>query len=187
MKKLRINFDKDLKMNLVCGDGGMRPVFENIYFENGIAYATDAHILVANALSECTSFSKEDILLLNGKYLHKNDYLYILAHDIVRIEEDGIVAVQGVRKTKYYFNVNCGTFPNVASLIKSANENPNVPVEKFAVSLLLLDKLVKGLHEGSKSAFFFKGGLRGIIVKNPSMEYNSVGLIMPLTISEYLK
>lgn len=171
-------------MNLICRGDGFRPVFDNIYFENGIAYATDAHILVANDLSECTSFSKEDIPLLNGKYLHKNDYLSILSHDIVKIEEDGIVAVQGARKTKYYFNVNCGTFPNAASLIKSANENPNVPMEKIAVSLLLLNKLVKGLHEGSKSAFFFKGDFKGIIVKNPSMEYNSVGLIMPLTISE---
>ena len=78
----RVNFDKSLKMHLACGDHGFT---EYIYFKNGFAYATNEIILVKNDLSICSSIHPDQVRLLNGKLLHKDDYKKILNTDVINL------------------------------------------------------------------------------------------------------
>ena len=184
MKKIRINFDKKLRMDLVCSKDEMRPVFNYIYFKNGVAYATDSHILVANRLDECTDFPSEQIELLHDKYIHKDDYVAILKHDIISVVEDGFLFKDGNREIKYSFAKNCGVYPNAEELINKAKENIFNPVEKIGFNSKLLIKLQKAIYNGEKTSLFFKNESSGIIVKSNDKEFESVGLIMPLLINE---
>lgn len=68
--KTRHNFNKDLRMDLACSRNDyFRPVFSYIHFKDGYAYACDTHILVKNKLSECSTFTDEEIEKLDGKFI----------------------------------------------------------------------------------------------------------------------
>ena len=86
----RVNFNKSLQMHLACATDSIRVVMEHIYFQDGFAYASDAHVLVKNDLSVCSSISQEQIEILNGKLLHKDAYKEILKYDVIDISEEGI-------------------------------------------------------------------------------------------------
>ena len=62
--KRRHNFNRGLRMDLACENDSFRPVFSYIHFKDGYAYASDAHILVKNNLSECSTFTDEEIASL---------------------------------------------------------------------------------------------------------------------------
>ena len=169
-------------MHLCCANDTLRPVMNNIYIEDCIAYATDGHILVANHLDECTTFDSSQAELLNGKFIHRSDYAAILKHNIVIIKEDGILAINGTRETKYFFNKDCGKFPNGKLIIDQIEKKEPAPVSKIGMNISFLDRIKKGLSNGQRVALFFKGEDGGILAKNISMSYKSVGLLMPLTI-----
>ena len=41
----RVNFNKSLQMHLACATDDLRVAMEHIYFQDGFAYASDAHVL----------------------------------------------------------------------------------------------------------------------------------------------
>jgi hypothetical protein len=182
MSKIRINFNKNVKMHIVAkNSGSMRSVLEYIYFNNGFMYATNSHVLVKNKISECSDFSEEQIAILNDKYIHKDDYKKLLNEDIIIIEQDGfLVRCAGGRKTKYYFSTDCGKFPNANVLFtKKIGE----PVVKIGINPTLLLKLSQALHYENKLALFFNTENHGIIVRDIELSNESVGLIMPVLIT----
>ncbi len=54
------------KISLVCSTDSLRPSLTHVYFDNGFAVATDAHILIKSPLKE-HGFEREEIELLQGK------------------------------------------------------------------------------------------------------------------------
>jgi hypothetical protein len=135
-------------------------------------------------LVECSTFDSKQIELLNGKFIHQSDFRDILKHNIVTIQDDGIVAINGYRETKYLFNKNCGVYPNAKIIIEQIEKREPVPVSKIGMNLSYLEKLKKALSNGKSIALFFKGEGVGILAKNSSMHYKSVGLIMSLMIDQ---
>ena len=79
----RINFNKDVHMHLACAKDDFRPQMQCIYFKDGFAYATDAHVLVKNDLTACSNLDPEQIALLDGKLLHADHYKDILKYDTI--------------------------------------------------------------------------------------------------------
>ena len=179
MKKLRINFDKDIRIDKVCSTDDLRPVFENIFFEDGNMIATNAHILVVNNIAECSSFKPEQIEILNGKFIHKNDYAELLKSDIVSIKEDGFYIKNGTRQKAILFNNIDKPFPNYKALFSETAKT----TEYIGIDPTLVCKIQLALPYKRSMKLTFNGKNKTIYVDCVDMEYKSKGLIMPRQIS----
>ena len=105
--KTRHNFNKDLRMDLACSDY-FRPVFSYIHFKDGYAYASDIHILVKNKLSECSTFTDEEIEKLDGKFIGSKAYKSILSYDMVQVTDMGFECMlYDNQKVIYPFSGEC--------------------------------------------------------------------------------
>lgn len=84
----RKNFFKDYKLFSACEkpESALRENLERVYFHNGCAYASDAHILVRVPLSYCTSFEEEQIKALDGFCIHGKILKMIYGFDVVTVE-----------------------------------------------------------------------------------------------------
>lgn len=101
--KTRHNFNRCLRMDLACSRNDyFRPVFSYIHFKDGYAYASDTHILVKNNLSECSTFTDEEIEKLDGKFIGSKAYKSILSYDMVQVTDRSFVLLQD-RKSSIQF------------------------------------------------------------------------------------
>ena len=92
--KTRHNFNRCLRMDLACSRNDyFRPVFSYIHFKDGCAYACDTHILVKNNLSECSTFTDEEIEKLDGKFIGSKAYKSILSYDMVQVTDMGFECI----------------------------------------------------------------------------------------------
>lgn len=180
MAKLRVNFNKGLRMDLACATDELRPAMNCIHFENGYAYASDGHILVKNFLSECTSIPEEQIEKLNGKNIHRDAYKQIIKYDEIIISEDGIEANKGEQKAFFYFDKTETKYPDAESVINMALNDPPVPVGEIGIKTELLIKMNKALYGSSGCKYQFKGENKNIVLQ--SIDTDSLGIIMPVYI-----
>lgn len=184
MEKIRINFNKEVKMNLACSNDELRPVMNQIYFKDGFAYASDGHILVKNKIKECSSINDEQIQILDNKYLHKDHYRDILKYDIIEISEEGIEAkkVNGGEKAFFYFsNAEEYKYPGAENLLQNIINKPNLDTNNVGLDLKLMDRLRKSLFDSDTCKFRFKGDNLNLNVILESLGENmSMGLIMPV-------
>lgn len=187
MSDIRVNFNKDVKMNLACSNDELRPAMNQIYFKDGFAYASDGCILVKNKVEEFSSIDTEQINILDNKYLHKDHYRDILKYDIIEISEEGIEAkkVNGGEKAFFYFsNADDYKFPNAENLLQDVLNKQNVETSYIGFNLKLMDRLRKSLFESNSCKFRFKGDYTNLHVILESIDTNmSMGLIMPLNLN----
>ena len=146
MKKLRINFNKNCKMHLACSDDDLRPVMQYIYFKGGYAYASDAHILIKNKISEITELITEDQLnILDGKYLHKSSFQKILTYDTIRITETGIECITGYSTIEFKFSTDESLkYPSTEVKIAKIKEE-NSSLSRISLNANLYYKLYQSL------------------------------------------
>lgn len=79
MKTIFKNFDKSYPLYLACGlKDTFRESMHYIMFSNGYAYATDSHILVKARLTDISDFDEQDLALLDGKFIHANNFKKIV-------------------------------------------------------------------------------------------------------------
>ena len=178
MAKLRINFNKELRMDLACATDDVRPIMNCIHFENGYAYASDGHILVKNLLLECTSIPEEQIEKLNGKNLHRESYKELLKYDAIEISDEGIEATKNGEKIFFYFSNIDGAYPSAEKTLQSALNAPTVAMSQVGLNTDYLVKLNKALHGSNTCKYQFKGEGRPIILQG--VESVSIGIIMPI-------
>lgn len=185
MDKIRVNFNKNVRMNLACANDDLIPVMSQIYFKDGFAYATDGYILVKNKIDECSTIDLDQIEILNDKYLHKDHYMDILKYDIIQISEEGIEAKKnnGGEKAFFYFSNADYKYPSAENLLQGTLNKQNVELSDVGLNLKLMDRLRKSLFDSDRCKFRFKGDKTNLSVILESIETNlSIGLIMPLNI-----
>lgn len=186
MKKQRINFLKECKMHLACSDDDIRPVMQYIYFKDGFAYASDAHILVKNKLSEITEgFSDEQLSLLDGKLMHKTSFRKILEYDFVRIGETGIECLTQFSTIEFRFSADASLkYPDAEAVISMAKEK-NEPINRVSLSAKLYHRLYQSLYNDDRLVLnFSKSEHHGILVKSQDKYIESEAVIMPIMITE---
>lgn len=176
----RINFNKNVKMQRACSNDELRPAMNNIYFKDGYAYATDGHILVKNALSECSTITEEQISLLDGKMLSAKNYTNILKYDIITVSDDGIEAVKGEDKAFFYFSKLDAKYPDAEKVLQNELNKQTVPLPEVGLNLDSLIKLNAALSGSNLCKLTFKGESSSVIFS--SMDTSSVGVIVPLLI-----
>lgn len=181
MKTIRINFNKDVKMQFACSSDNLHPSLSCVYFKNGFAYATEAHILVKNSLQECSSLSDEQIELLDDKFLPSKSFANILKYDTIIVSEDGIEATKNTDKAFFYFAKDLN-FPNAEKVIQDSLNKQKVPTPEIGLSIEKLVKLNGALSGSDQCKMQFTGENSVIILQ--SMEQSSLGIIMPITIND---
>ena len=83
----RVNFHKQFQLHKVCANDGLRPVMNYVFFHNGYAYATDAHVAVKAKLEDICNFPPEQIEMLEGYLLHRKHFELILKANFVQVEK----------------------------------------------------------------------------------------------------
>jgi len=181
----RLNFKKTAKLHLACATDDIRPVMEHIYFENGYAYATDAHILVKAKISDISTFPAEDIEQMNGKMLHGSIYRNILTYDFAKVVQEGIKVRFRESEIVFQWSKCDLKYPNADKVI-TATENKEVSDDFQAIGIKpnLISRLVSATGINNPVAII-KDATTAILIKEPNSDIDITGLIMPyLLISE---
>lgn len=129
------NFRK--KISIACGTDELRPSMMHIYFNNGYAYATDAHILLKQKL-KAHAFTDEEIEILNGKFLHAAAFNEVYRYDHVTVSEKGFICRKGPVKTIVEFTDFDGNFPNIEAVIPTGELKP---IDSIGVNMAIIKKV----------------------------------------------
>ncbi len=181
MGKLRINFNKNVRMDLACAKDELRPALGCIYFKDGYAYASDAHILIKNDISEISTLDQEGIEKLDGKLLNADSYKNLLKYDKISISDDGIECTKGGDKAFFYFAENL-EYPDAEKLIQGVLSENIVPLPQIGLDLELTNTIGKALFEAKQTLMSFRGIGKGITFEHNGT-FKSMAIQMPCMIN----
>jgi hypothetical protein len=172
-------------MHLACSNDVLRPVMQHIYFKDGFAYASDAHILAKNKVSEITeSIHEDELKLLDGKMLHKSAFCKILEYDRIQITETGITCIGEYSKVTFSFSSDEHLkYPDAEIVFEQVKSNKGL-MSRISLKPVFLDILAKSLYSDGKLVLNFCGEGKGILIKSQDKTIESEGIIMPISITE---
>ena len=173
--KRRHNFNRGLRMDLACENDSFRPVFSYIHFKDGYAYASDAHILVKNNLSECSTFTDEEIEKLDGKFIGSKAYKSILSYDMVQVTDMGFECMCDNQKVIYPFS-EVYKYPEMENVISEHLKESTEGITKLRIDPSLLSKIEKALFNFEYAYMQLSEGNKSLLVK--SKDSDSIGIIM---------
>ena len=170
-------------MQVACGKDKTRPEMQCVYFENGYAYATNAHLLVRNRIDQISNLSTDQIMALDGKMIHKKDFAQLSRFDVITVTEEGIEAITEERKAFFYFYESEKGYPDTESIIQSIENASIKEVSVFGINFQETTNAQKALPEPMVK-MIFKGANKGVIIRPTNDEYNDcMAIIMPLQIN----
>lgn len=185
MATKRVNFNKNAKMHEACAKDELIPVMACIYFKDGYAYASNAHILVKNKVSEISSIPEDQIEQLNDVYLHKDIYKKILEFDEIDISADGIECRKESKKAFFYFQTfEKSKYPNADKVLDDMLNKQTATIPKCGFNIEYLSRLHKAIPDSDSFIFRFKGSYPVIsaVLESADTDISSIGLIMGLTL-----
>ena len=171
---------------MACSNEELPPILQYIYFKDGFAYASNAHILVKNKLTEITErISEDELAILDGKLIHKSIFKKILVHEKIQITGTGIVCKTPFFSIEYKFSSDDNLkYPNAELILQKALKN-NGSANKLSLNISLLYKLEQSLYDCRNPIFVFGDKPSdSILVKSQDKSVESFGIIMPVMISE---
>ncbi|MHA4844457.1 hypothetical protein ACX0G7_09845 [Flavitalea antarctica] len=103
-------------LHLATSDDDLRPALMHIEIIDGIATATNAHIIAQLNLSAYSSLADETIRQLNGKLIHRDVWEQVQDASLITVEGDILHYEKGGIKAD--FNISCDfKFPDHKSII----------------------------------------------------------------------
>ena len=192
----RVNFYKQFQLNKACANDDLRPVMNHVFFKNGYAYATDAHIAVKAKLEDICNFPPDQIEMLEGHLLHRKHYEMIMKADFAQVEkvtdnETGIETVQfrvfGDNKTSYIVPLikegEGFRYPNCdAAVFDKPVGGVDMKAVGFNYTLLGLLKSAMGIRSRLEMHFAGDGRQIEVIGKEDLSGYDVRGIIMSIAI-----
>lgn len=168
-------------LHLAASDDDLRPALNHIEIVDGIATATNAHIIAQLKLSEYSTLPDETIRALSGKLIHRDVWESIQDADLIEVNEDIVHYEKGGIKAD--FNISCDLkFPDHRTLIKAVSNSIfdkksfvcfNPEWIKIASKIFPSESLICRFYENNEMMVFFPSGdAKGFIG------------IMPMKISE---
>lgn len=175
MKKQRQNFTRDL--SIACSTDELRPVLNHVYFKDGYAYATDAHILIKQSLEYHTIIGKDN---LEGRYLHRHIFKCIYGYTIAEATPDGVECTDkyGNKVLFRYSEFGDSKYPNADLVL---DQFKPTQCERVAFGMYNLDKVRKLLYNENPDAsvrFEFGEGAKSILKPNSCEFQDQVVLVM---------
>lgn len=175
--KTRHNFNKDLRMDLACSRNDyFRPVFSYIHFKDGYAYACDTHILVKNMLSECSTFTDEEIEKLDGKFIGSKAYKSILSYDMVQVTDMGFECILYDNQKVIYPFSEVYKYPEMENVISEHLKESTEGITKLRIDPSFFSKIEKALFNFDDAYMQLSEGNKSLLVK--SDDSDSIGIIM---------
>lgn len=197
---IKLNFRKEYNLPLACDCSGK--ALDNVFFKDGYAYASDAHILARVPLSLCLGLPSEEAEKLNGFCIPGEVLKALYKYDVITIErgedldkESGEVVPTCEIKVCYEDcqitvalarNVKVG-MPKFDDIFK--NDVDRVPVKNIGLSVELLHDLSKALNIKSVNMRFTTADKKIYIsaAKDIADEWNQpLGIIMPVLCTAHL-
>lgn len=166
-------------IHLACEDDEMRPNLKLIEIKNNIAMATNGHLLVSYELSGGNSLlEKEQIEILNGKFIHMEVWKEIHKCDAVEILDDAIICHKdGIKKIFEFSEPNGEMFEmeNVVIECKLSGEDKRGMVSYNPRFIEVLRKI----FQTDTMHFSFSEGNKGTIVF-PDEHSGIFAVLMPI-------
>ena len=183
--KARHNFNKNVRIDRICDDTLYRPAQSLIYFKDGYAYATDAHILVKVKLTEISSFQEDQLSMLDDKAIHKSVYAKLLIFDRIEITPEGFKARVPEAESFITFGfsgLQQRMVDDIERVILNARNDKQTEIATFGINPSLLKRLDCLFTETYGVQLIVKAANKPILVKWSG--HDAIGLIMPTMINE---
>jgi len=178
MTKIKKNFTK--KLHLVCGTDDLRPVLQYIKFEEGCSICTNAHVLVKRSLA-LDDFNDDEVLEMEGKFIHADLYKEILRYDIVEIKDGKIICSKDNVKAVFEFSECDSNYPNWKAVIPN---DSLIECDEIGIAAKNL-KLVHSVSSDDNTRFKFYGKNKAILIKGSSTTWDEETiLIMPIMLAD---
>jgi hypothetical protein len=142
--KRKINFLS--RIHLCCSHDELRPSLSHVYFENGYAVATDAHVLLKQKLSLiCDVPEWADIL--EGKFIHYAAFEKIIKAPAIKVENEGVRCIYPFYETLYSYSIP-GKYPDYNIILEQAKKDRDYQPDYNEIGLTpsILDKLTKAMY-----------------------------------------
>jgi len=174
-------------MHLATSNDIYRTNFNFIWFKNGLAYASNAHIIVRQSISEISNFNDEQIALLEGKRIHASSYKQILKYESVQITDVGIRCwINAESSILFEFSKITSDFTEMCDkIISEALGNEPKVCGKFGIQPALLLDLKKAMGIYSFEGVIldiYSANMPIIIRPNKDDRPGTMGMIMPIMI-----
>lgn len=170
------------KLYEVCSNDSLRPILMCVHFNNGFAYASDAHMVIKQSLDYHTILEKE---LLEGKSIHMDNYKAIMGFETAKCTEKGVECKDSDGRVAFYeyFDRGKDGLPNFDEILKPQGLRP---VEFIGINPEYLYKLRKAIHAPNNALRLqFQGVDKGILIDCPEIE-NRWAILIPALLSDNL-
>lgn len=88
------NFNPRFKLHNACRtDEGYYPRLQYVHFRNGMAYASNAYVLVRAKITEVCNLSSHAVEMLDGYSIRHEDFERLLKYDHITVSDGGIINV----------------------------------------------------------------------------------------------
>lgn len=169
------NFKSDLSKILSKDD--LRPILTVVSFQNGFAYATNAHALIKQSL-EWMGFTKDEIDMLNGKSLDATAFKFIRASKLIEICPTHISCFRNGTKFNVEYSIHSTTKPPDYEAV-IPKETP-VEINQISFAKINMVALLSAMHLEANPIFEFYGKTKAAIVYDEQVgKVNQVAIIMP--------
>lgn len=105
-------------IHLACSDDDQRPALQMVEVIDGIATATNAHIIARMNLAAYCKLDEETIKKLNGKLIHRDVWAELIDADIITVDGDNIHMDKGGIKATFDIATDL-KFPDHESIVNA--------------------------------------------------------------------
>lgn len=105
-------------IHLACSDDELRPSLQLVEIIDGIATATNAHIIARMNLAAYSKLDESVIQQLNGKLIHRDVWETLVDADIITVDGDSIHMDKGGIKATFDISTDL-TFPDHESIVSA--------------------------------------------------------------------
>ena len=168
------------KINALCGNDKLRPIFNCVHFKNGFAYATNGQAIIRQSLELSNVLLPEN---LEGKAIHKNIFKDIFKYDLVQADEEGVNCTT-LEETSAFFSYHeiKENVPDFDSMFK--NMTTYTTVSFFGVTPELIDLVLQSMYlpSGQMQISFIDGGKK-LLCTAPGVD-DQHAIIMPVLLQQ---
>lgn len=173
------NFNPRFKLHTICSNDKFRTKFHYVHFRNGMAYATNAYVLVRAKVSEISNLRYDQIKLLDGYSIHGDDFKKMLKYEHIYVTEQGTINIE--LNERSHIEIGMRQITGLPDFDEMLDKRDEVSNEGVCLNPMRLNQLFEamGADEEDKMLFHFSGGGKPAILGYPQdSDLSIVGCIL---------
>lgn len=165
-------------LHLACVNDETRVNLSLIEIKNGIATATNAHILVKMELLKTSIVEPDQLKVLEGKFIHMEVWKEIHKCDSLLFHEEYIECHKNGIKKIFEYSESQGTFFNTNQIVIDIKEAGEIDARIITYNPHYINTIYK-IFGGNALHFSFTGSNKGTIVF-PEEYSGMMAVLMPI-------